>query len=1278
MQKILKFLTSQTFLACLALVLAGLAIWFIGPLLSFDNLRPLASAGVRITLILLLLALCLFVLAKWPLSIIGLVTLCLFIWHAGPLLRLGHVTPLLSETARLLLIVGLVFLYLLWGMFRIAKILKASPEAFDKLFRLGKQESEKNPAELEIKAIAPIVERAVTQLKNMRINARGWWRLFEGKRYLYELPWYMIIGNPGAGKTTALANAGLKFPLADQMSQLALRDVAGTANCVWWLTNQAVLIDTAGRYVKVRDGGEKSEINRAEWKGFLKLVRAQRPRAPLNGVLAVISLADLVNSTPVERIQLAADMRARLAELRENLGIRFPVYVIVTKMDLMSGFTAYFSPLTSEARQQVWGFTLPYFAETHASEEDGLKERCAGELELLNQRISDGINTRLQEEFEISRRRELALLPEEFSALREPLSEFVEGVFMDSRYDNTQQFTTLRGLYFTSAAQQETPLAIDQKTLWQRLRRAFAPLSGATKGHATPSGQRSYFLHHLFTQLIFSEAHLVRPNLRWEFRFRLMRGIGHALTMLIFACLILGVSVSFDKNSDYLSVVHAKNAQLAKDIAAYYAKPDSKQVPTLLDETVELTHYNGLKIDAPDSAWRYGLYSPPRVAAEGGEAYRQLSDRLLLPLVVRRMEALISEAIKEKDREAVYHNLRIYLLMHDASKFNAEEIKIWLLKDWEDSDNIADLFGGKLSVVEHVRTLFSGQRVVQSPFPINEALVKQARAMLDDKPSLTRIYERLKMDMYEKAPEDFTLVRAIGPQVGTVLSMGSGGSLDQGVSGLFTYAGYHELFQKKLPSFLAQAYESDAWVMGRPATMLGQAAEAAKQYDINGPLATEIRRLYLSEYAEHWEKFLDDVRALTGHTRAFNLQVVRSFAAPDSPLSRLGKSIVKETTLSRALSSEDVSLFDKARAELDKKTKVISTQLGMRAEVQLERQLVDNRFSALREIVTGSPDAGGEASAAASAGADGAKSGLASINGLINAYYTQLVVADNALLAQTIPPPNDADSKLRLEIAKMPAPLRGILTDLLTEGMRTVNLGIGEILTLQTEAKIGEFCRRSVEGKYPFAQNTQEVNLDDFILLFANGGLIEDFFQKNLDPYVDSSSNPWRYKQTSTEIPPIVGPSLEGFVVARKIRDIFFRDQNPKKISWKADLLIQELDPNITDLTLDFDGQVYRYAHGPVLPWNITWPGPRGGGFSELTANPRISSSTSVITVRGAWSLFRALERGQLSNTGNAGKILVDYDFDGRHALFELNVGSTPNPLTSDILKQFKCPGRSL
>ena len=66
--------------------------------------------------------------------------------------------------------------------------------------------------------------------------------------FLYDLPWYVMIGPPGSGKTTALVNSGLKFPLSHGATPAAIAGVGGTRYCDWWFTEDAVLIDTAGRY----------------------------------------------------------------------------------------------------------------------------------------------------------------------------------------------------------------------------------------------------------------------------------------------------------------------------------------------------------------------------------------------------------------------------------------------------------------------------------------------------------------------------------------------------------------------------------------------------------------------------------------------------------------------------------------------------------------------------------------------------------------------------------------------------------------------------------------------------------------------------------------------------------------------------------------------------------------------------------------------------------------------------------------------------------------------
>ena len=151
--------------------------------------------------------------------------------------------------------------------------------------------------------------------------------------YLYEQPWYVIVGPPGAGKTTALLNSGLKFPLAAEMGQGAVAGVGGTRLCDWWFTENAVLIDTAGRYTTQEFN---AAVDRAGWDAFLDLLRRTRPRQPLNGAIVAIRAAASIATT--HRPTNASPTRGRYGDGSRSssarLGIRIPVYALFTKADL--------------------------------------------------------------------------------------------------------------------------------------------------------------------------------------------------------------------------------------------------------------------------------------------------------------------------------------------------------------------------------------------------------------------------------------------------------------------------------------------------------------------------------------------------------------------------------------------------------------------------------------------------------------------------------------------------------------------------------------------------------------------------------------------------------------------------------------------------------------------------------------------------------------------------------------------------------------------------------
>lgn len=1288
MKKILSFLRSRHLWVIVAVIAAVVVIWFAGPLVSFGGLNPLASIGIRLTLIALVLAAWVLWLIDWSTSIVIVALLCLSIWHTFPLLTFAGKPLFASVMVRVLAMAGVVLVYAVPMSVRWWRRMRRHPSKLRRLLRLGKR-SARPLAASRLTTIEDMAHGAITQLKTRRGGIRGLARLFQWPAYLYDVPWYVVLGPKGSGKTTALLNAGLVFPLDAQLQHSLAPDDA-RALPGWRLTNEAVLIDTAGHYVQhgtsryslaaesskaLNDGKPEKrppdmgtvrrQADAAEWKGFLRLLRRIRPRLPLNGVLLTIDVAALTHAHLDVRAAESRALQARLEEMEAEFGTGFPVWLIVTKTDRLPGFTDYFASLGERQRAQIWGVTLQ--SDPEARTDDVIRTG----LNLLATRLADGVSGLLRNETDPTRRRQLAMLPEAVAALTEPLTDLIGQVFAvgDNGAPPVPR-AVFRGVYLTSAGQSGQPVVAECQTLLQRMVDASGSQWKPPRGER---GETSYFLRDLFPGIVFREKHLARPNQSRERRVRLQRWLGHSLVWVIAAGLCTSLWNSFVAERASLGTLAHKTRTLAALLAGNDLSANLGRVPMMLDSANALLRDTTHLANDSEVGFRLGADRLNMIESDSRHVYGALSEQIVLPQIVRRIADVIESAAASGDAKAAYDALRVYLMLHDRARFNANDVKMWVLDDWARHDSAA-VFGGRAAMIDHVQRLFSEGRVVQSPRSRNEGMIQQARAFLDSSNPTDRLYQRAKAAMLKDAPDEFSLLRVVGPQAGVVFTRASGAPLSSGVPGIFTQEGYRAVFSKRLPEFLQVASEDDAWVMGRRTlddSAKNPAGALIASNRINDVLLTAIMRQYLTEYAQQWDAFLDDIRVVSGTSLAFNLTVLRAFAAPDSPLTRLARAAVNETTLTQSMAKPAGSFLEKATEAVNQTAEKV---LGLRASEQVERELVDNRFAALREVVTGHADARPDTQLA---GTSAGKTGLDGVTGLLNDYYKTLTISDNALLNNNMPPESENAAKLKMTADTMPAPFRAVLHQLAVDGSRGVNQGIGQLLSHQMQAAVADTCRMTIEGNYPFApDSTRDVSIDDFTRMFAQGGVIDDFFMRTLAPFVDTAAKPWRYRTLPSATEPVQGPDLEPFEHAKAIRDIFFNDPDRRQLNWQADIRIPELDPAVMSLSLDFDGQTTLYQHGPVVPFRITWPGPRRGVHAQITASPGIRPDTSTIAADGPWALMRLLRKGRVVEAATSGRTRVVFSFDGREAALDIaSTGSVANPLTSDVLKTFRCPG---
>ena len=242
-------------------------------------------------------------------SILFFVSLALSfaVWYLSPFIGSDTWRPFDGILSRAIFIGGIWFFFIglmLFIFLRRRRKEKAMTEAIAETV----DDSGDEIASAELTELRDKLKTAMSELRKSK----------NGRKHLNELPWYVMIGPPGAGKTTAIVNSGLKFPLAESMGKTAIGGVGGTRNCDWWFTNDAVLIDTAGRYTTQESDAEGDN---AGWLGFLGLLKKYRKRQPINGAMIAISLSDLLMQDEVTQASHARAVRRRLNELREKLGV---------------------------------------------------------------------------------------------------------------------------------------------------------------------------------------------------------------------------------------------------------------------------------------------------------------------------------------------------------------------------------------------------------------------------------------------------------------------------------------------------------------------------------------------------------------------------------------------------------------------------------------------------------------------------------------------------------------------------------------------------------------------------------------------------------------------------------------------------------------------------------------------------------------------------------------------------------------------------------------------
>ena len=370
-----------------------------------------------------------------------------------------------------------------------------------KNIRLNKEKNALEKEQEEKDIILPYIKE---QDDNLELMSEALKNHLSHKDYIYQLPWYMVIGSNEAGKTSFINRSNQKFTLttAEKTSKRDMRE-----NCLykidWWASDDAILLDPEGGMIQ-QLGSEKDlegKIAKELWLHLLDWISDVRPQRPINGIILVVDLPKLIASNHSDRQALAVLLRNRIREVTEQFGARVPVYVVLNKTDLIEGFETFYRDLKQDERYKNLGFS--FTLNTDEQIDKWTKELSDSYIAFVKE-IEEITFDKLASTISQEERESLYMYARQLGGMKDILLQFISDVLESDRFTTTPY---VRGVYFSSIFQEGIPIDFYQAAISKQFELP----------HVIPSclperTQKTYFTHNFFQNIIYPEAGLVSDN----------------------------------------------------------------------------------------------------------------------------------------------------------------------------------------------------------------------------------------------------------------------------------------------------------------------------------------------------------------------------------------------------------------------------------------------------------------------------------------------------------------------------------------------------------------------------------------------------------------------------------------------------------------------------------------------------------------------------------------------------------------------------------------------
>ena len=789
---------------------------------------------------------------------ISLIAISILFWRYSPDIAFNDVYIFANTSSRI------IALCIFWLIAFVIFALRATIKFFSSM---------KDDKRQQIKEIKKVSNESVNKAKrNFFISVKDAKNTWKNDIKFKKIPLVMIIGNERAGKSAFINYSNIEYPLGDSLDTYK-KIHQSTTNFNLYISKNGALIDTEGVHFAQEvlfnpsstdelpeDDVEKNKdflLKKNIWKEFLNFLNKNIFHSKLGGAILIVDTQQFLENPKEYSNDLIRYLVKRVNDCENSLKIKFPIYVVFSKLDLVEGMGDYFKLFKDDVANKAFGLSL-----SNTFNKDDLEN----DFKELSRSLLYNIMSKNSLSHSLEDKKRSYLFLKQLDNLFALVSDFALKLKDENSLKNS---SPIKGVYFVSAFQENIPINYLVNTVCDRYG-IKKPLARALNNYS----KQSYFVKSLLKDIVF-KGHLANPNLNKSLSTKILNFASIALVCVAtyFACshfINLKSAKELEAQNAMLSISTLLDGQKYKD----YTPTQKIELLRNLKDTLKIYP----RLFSGDTKFEYPLLDISYKGFESAkDLYTELTIDFLKNTILVEMENMLET---ETNPDNLIKAFYMYQSLFDKDFINANLFKIWIKTNWSKFEkyniNQDDFLSHADSVLNaDLKDIYQNLNSIKVA---GDKLIKVER--------LERLYSLLEFISYKNEKEFYDIKK----EIAGIDNVIENSNAFEPFNKIYTKDGMRE-FLSNLSSYIDDSANIEKWLFQN---------ERASNLDTNEDktnLRLSIANLYLQKYRSRWITVIGGITPKKFNSRKETLDELEILSKVENPVNSLVNTLNTNTLL---------------------------------------------------------------------------------------------------------------------------------------------------------------------------------------------------------------------------------------------------------------------------------------------------------------------------------------------------------------------------------------------